>query len=124
VALDFAGIEALAVRALGGTDAITVGDLTGTALKAADVDLSASGGGGDTAADTVTVNGTERPDTVAVTRDGGRIQVAGLAATTRIVGSEVTGDTLRINTFGGDDRVTLPDLSDLINTNVDLGNDG
>jgi hypothetical protein len=123
IALDVDGIEALALRALGGSDAISVGDLTGTALKTADVDLSASVGGGDGAADTVTVGGTERPDNVAVTRDGGQIQVGGLAATTRIVGSEVTADTLRIDTFGGDDRVTLPDLSDLINTHVDLGAD-
>ena len=124
VALDFDGIEALALRALGGTDAIHVGDLTGTALRTADVDLSGFAGGGDSAADTVTVDGTDRPDNVAVTRDGGRIQVGGLFATTRITGSEVTGDTLRINTFRGDDNVTLPDLSDLINTHVDLGDDG
>jgi hypothetical protein len=124
VALDFDGIEALALRALGGTDAIHVGDLTGTALRNADVDLSGFGGGGDGAADTVTVDGTDRPDNVSVTRDGGLIQVGGLFATTRITGSEVTGDTLRINTFRGDDNVTLPDLSDLINTNVDLGDDG
>jgi Ca2+-binding RTX toxin-like protein len=124
VALDFDGIEALALRAFGGVDDVTVGDMTGTALKSADVALDASAGGGDAAADTVTVNGTDRPDRVNVTRDGDRIQVAGLAATTRITGSEVTGDTLRINTFLGDDTVTLPDLSGLINTNVDLGIDG
>jgi hypothetical protein len=124
VGLDLDGIEALGVRAFGGADDITVGDLTGTALKSADVALEASAGGGDAAADTVTVNGTDRPDRVNVTRDGDRIAVGGLAATTRITGSEVTGDTLRINTFLGDDTVTLPDLSGLINTHVDLGADG
>jgi Ca2+-binding RTX toxin-like protein len=124
VALDLDGIEAFGLRTFGGDDDVTVGDLTGTALKSADVALEATLGGGDAAADTVTVDGTDRPDRVNVTRDGDRIAVGGLAATTRITGSEVTGDTLRINTFLGDDTVTLPDLSGLINTHVDLGADG
>jgi hypothetical protein len=33
VTLDFAGFEASKVRALGGSDQVTIGDLAGTALK-------------------------------------------------------------------------------------------
>ena len=47
----------------------------------------------------------------------------GLAAQTRIVGSEPT-DTLRVNTLAGDDDVTVaPDVSELISPVVDLGAD-
>jgi hypothetical protein len=51
--MDLGGIESLDLRALGGADTITVNDLTGTDLKAADIDLGVTGGGGDGAADTV-----------------------------------------------------------------------
>ena len=46
--MDFDAVERLELTALGGADTITVGDLTATDLKAADIDLSASAGGGDT----------------------------------------------------------------------------
>jgi hypothetical protein len=50
--------------------------------------------------------------------------VAGLAATTNIVGSEPTLDLLRVQTLAGDDDVTVaPDVSDLIASSVDLGAD-
>ena len=45
--MDVDGVEALALRALGGVDQVSVGDLTGTALKTVDVDLAAFDGGGD-----------------------------------------------------------------------------
>jgi hypothetical protein len=53
-----------------------------------------------------------------------QVQVRGLAAQTRIVGGEPANDTLRIQTLGGDDRVTLEDIvNGLINPIVDLGAD-
>jgi Ca2+-binding RTX toxin-like protein len=124
IALDFVGIEALAVRALGSIDEITVNDLTGTALKTADVDLAATTGDGDLVPDTVVVNGTERPDNVKVTRTGDRAEVQGLAAQTRITGGEGNNDTLRLQTLGGDDRVTIVnDISDLLTPVISLGPD-
>jgi hypothetical protein len=70
------------------------------------------------------VNGTEKRDVVQVTRSGAQVAVAGLAAQTRIVGSEPAGDTLRIQTLGGNDDVSVaPDVADLIATLVDLGAD-
>ena len=48
----------------------------------------------------------------------------GLAAQTRIVGSEATNDTLRINTLAGNDDVKVaPDVTNLIKTIVDLAAD-
>ncbi len=124
VAMDFDGIERLALRVLGGTDAVTVGDLTGTDLKTANIDLNAFGGGGDSSPDTVIANGSNRADKVAVTRSGSQVLTTGLAAQTTIDGSELANDTLRVNTLGGRDTVTVsPDVTDLITPVVDLGAD-
>src|SRR5262249_19405709 len=98
--------------------------LTGTGLKTVDLDLAAFGGGGDSSADTVTVSGSARKDTVEVTRSGAQTVVSGLAAQTRIANSEPTLDTLRVETGAGNDAVTVaPDVADLIQTIVDLGAD-
>ena len=74
--------------------------------------------------DTVVVNGTESRDDVDVTRSGDDVLVTGLAADLRITGSEVANDTLRIQTLGGDDSVTIdPNAELLITPVVDLGAD-
>jgi hypothetical protein len=80
---------------------ITIGNLTGTDVKTVDIDLDASAGGGDTAAETITVAGTDGRDVVQVTRAGSQVSVAGLPAETRIVGSEPTNDTLTVQTLDG-----------------------
>src|SRR5207342_2552784 len=56
ITMDFDGIERVKVRALGGTDTVTVDDLAGTGVENVDVDLSASVGGGDGTPDSVVVN--------------------------------------------------------------------
>jgi Ca2+-binding RTX toxin-like protein len=122
VTTDFDGIEGLDLAALGGTDAIAVDDVTGTALTGVDVNLAAFTGGPDGAPDTVTVNGTGGPDTVELRRVDQQVQVRGLAAQTRITGSE-PADTLRVQTLAGDDRVILESVFDQITPIVDLGAD-
>jgi hypothetical protein len=110
------------VRTLGGADQVTIGDLSGTALKANDIDLAAFDGAGDASADTVIVNGRDKADHVAVTRDGDQVVVGGFPATTRISGSESLNDTLRINTLGGKDDVSVdPNAELLITPVIDLG---
>ncbi|HKE78226.1 MAG TPA: calcium-binding protein [Solirubrobacteraceae bacterium] len=122
VTMDFDGVEGLALAALGGPDTITIGDLSGTDLDTADVNLAGFDGTGDGAADSVTVNGTNRADTVNVTRSGAQVLTTGLAAQTRIAGSEPAADSLHVNTLDGRDRVTVaPDVADLITSIVDLG---
>ena len=119
-----ADVEAFAVRALGGADTLTVGDMSGSAVQAVDADLSASLGGGDAAADTVIANGTDGADAARVSRSGAQARVSGLAATTRVTGSEAALDTLRVHTLGGDDEVTIAsNLNDLIGLSFDLGAD-
>jgi hypothetical protein len=60
---------------------------------------------------------------VRVVRSDSQPLVRGLAAQTRIAGAEPAGDTLRLHTLGGDDRVTVSDVFNLITTVVDLGAD-
>jgi Ca2+-binding RTX toxin-like protein len=124
ITMDTDGIDTVDVRALGSADTVTVDDLSGTNVKTVNVDLSAVGGGGDGAADTVVVNGTDKRDVVNVTQSGGVVSVAGLAATTTITGSEPALDTLRVQTLAGNDDVTVaPDVATVIATVVDLGTD-
>jgi len=72
----------------------------------------------------VTDNGSESRDHVDVARSGDDVLVTGLAADVRITGSEVVNDTLRIQTLGGDDDVTIdPNVELLITPVVNLGAD-
>lgn len=122
--MDLDAVERLELNAVGGADAIIVNDLTGTDLKATDVDLSASAGGGDAQPDTVITTGTNGADRVRVTRSGTRVLTTGLAAQTRIAGSEAANDRLQINTLAGNDDVNVAtDVAELIRPIVDLGAD-
>jgi Ca2+-binding RTX toxin-like protein len=124
ITMDSDGIEHVKLRTLGGVDVVFVSDLHGSDVKTLDVDLAGFDGNGDAAADTVVLNGTASRDVVGVTRDGGQVNVTGLRPETRIVGSEPALDILRVFTFDGNDDVTVaPDVADLIQTTVDLGND-
>jgi hypothetical protein len=120
--MDLQGVERLELNALAGSDFITVGDLTGTDLKTADINLAGGDGGGDRSADTVIVNGSPGNDRVRVARSGAQVLTTGLAAQTRIAGSEAANDTRILKTLAGDDDVVVaPDVAGLIRTNVDLG---
>ena len=70
ITMDLDDIEPSTIRALGSTDTVTVDDLAGTDVENVDVDLGATGGGGDGVPDSVVVNGTDRRDVIQVTRSG------------------------------------------------------
>jgi hypothetical protein len=124
IVMDLDNVEGLALRSLGGVDQVTVGDLSGTDMKTAAVDLGAFDGTPDATSDTVTVTGTAQRDNVAVTKAGGQVLVKGLPTQTTIAGSDPGIDLLRVNTLDGDDNVTVaPDVADLMATAVDLGAD-
>ncbi|HEX6024252.1 MAG TPA: hypothetical protein VFZ00_19845 [Solirubrobacter sp.] len=121
VVTDLGDVERMSLRTSGGNDAVTIGNMRGTDVTAADVDL----GAGDNAQDTVAVHGTDLRDVVNVGRDADQVVVAGLRAQTRISGSDLLNDTLRVNLFAGDDRVTVdPAAEELITPVIDLGADG
>ncbi len=118
IVMDFDDVETLDLTTAGGSDTVTIDDLTGTDLKTAEADL----GGADGQADTVVQNGTGGVDQLKVTRSGDATLVAGLKPTTIISGSEPANDTLRLNTLAGDDSVSVaPNLP--ITPVIDLGAD-
>ena len=82
IVMDLDDVEGIDVRALRGTDAITVGDVGGTDLRRVDIDLAAALGGSasDLVADTVTVVGTNGVDTIRASAVGAAAEVTGLAA--------------------------------------------
>jgi Ca2+-binding RTX toxin-like protein len=120
IRMDLDGVERLALTTLGGVDAVTVNDLSGTDLVEASVDLSAAGVG-DLKDDIVTVNGTDAADSIAVAALAGGVDISGLRPETVITGNEPT-DHLNINARDGADQVAVSDAAKaLINVLVDLG---
>jgi Ca2+-binding RTX toxin-like protein len=105
VTMDVGGTEVVALNTLGGADLVTVGDLTGTAVTELDLSLGANGGGGDGAADTVVVTGTDGNDTIQAFGDAAGVSVFGLAAVVNITGAEAAADRLVIDAGAGDDVV-------------------
>jgi Ca2+-binding RTX toxin-like protein len=103
VTMDVNDVERVDFRAFGGADGIVVGDMTGTDVTRVDLDLRGANGGGDGAADTVTVNATNGADTFGVTGNAGGITVFGLQAGVNIFGQEPSQDRLVLNGLSGDD---------------------
>ena len=112
--MDMDDVEQLDLTALGGADKMVVGDMSGTDFRLANVDLSGPAGGGDTAADEVTVQGigARRPRQTSRTDGSGGRRSTACRTTTRITGSETT-DRLQVNGLAGDDTIDVaPDVAD------------
>ena len=112
ITMDCNGIENIQFNALGGADTITVNDLTGTGVAHVGLDLSGTAGSGigDNVADTVIINATDGNDVVTVTGSPAGVNVAGLAATVTITGTDPTLDQLMINLLAGDDVLNAAGL--------------
>ncbi|MFO0842051.1 MAG: hypothetical protein U0797_06565 [Gemmataceae bacterium] len=108
--MDLDDTERIEFRALGGADNIVVGDLSGTDVARIDLDLRGPNGGGDGAADTVTVNGTNGADVFGAAGDAGGINVFGLKAAVNIFFQEQANDRLTLNGQGGDDVINASSL--------------
>ena len=113
VTMDTAGVEQVDVNALGGADLVTVNDLSGTDVRAANVDLAGTLGGatGDGQADRVVLNGTNGDDAVKVSGDATEVNAKGLAPTVAILHPEAANDRLEINTLAGTDSVASAGLA-------------
>jgi Ca2+-binding RTX toxin-like protein len=103
ITMDLHGMENVNIRALGGTDNITVGDLRGTDVNQVHVDLAASDGSDDTLADTVTVALTAGNDAVAF--NAGATVINGLGAQV-FVENQGVGDRFVIDGGEGIDTIT------------------
>jgi Ca2+-binding RTX toxin-like protein len=126
ITMDLDDIESIEFRALGGADNIVVGDLSGTDLSRLDLDLRGPNGGGDLAADSITVNGTNGADSFGAAGDAGGVTVLGLSAVVNIFHQEQANDRLTLNGLGGDDVIDASSLeADGIQlaANGGLGND-
>ena len=123
VTMDFNDIESGALRCSAAATRSRSATSPAPTSTTADVDLGAFGGGGDGQQDTVVVNGREKAATSSTSSASGeQVHVGGLPPLTRISGSESLNDTLRLNTLGGKDQVTVdPDAELLITPVVDLG---
>jgi Ca2+-binding RTX toxin-like protein len=110
VTMDLNDVESIDFRALGGADNIVVGDLSGTDVTQVSLDLRGPNGGGDGAADTVTVNGTQGADTFGAAGDAGGVNVFGLQAAVNIFNQEQANDRLTLNGLGGDDVIDATSL--------------
>lgn len=111
VTMDLDDVESIDFRALGGADNMIVGDLTGTDMKEVGLDLRGPNGGGDGAADTVTVNGSNGNDVFGAGGDAAAVNISGLPATVRILSAESANDRLTLNALGGDDVVNASTLA-------------
>ena len=111
VALDLNDVEGIDFNASGGADTITIHDLSGTDVTQINLNLALAGGGGDGAADTVIVTGTNGDDVVLVTGDASGVAVHGLAAQVNITGAEAANDRLTVNALAGDDVVSASGLT-------------
>jgi Ca2+-binding RTX toxin-like protein len=125
VTMDLNDVERISFNALGGTDNIVVGDLSGTDVTRVDVDLASVLGGSvaDGQADTITVNGTNGADVITAATKDGIVTVQGLAAEVRISHFE-QADRLTINGLGGDDTIDAASLTGMkLSINGGLGAD-
>jgi hypothetical protein len=106
--MDTRGVEVVNFNALGGTDRVSVGDLTATDVTNVNVDLAGVLGGsaGDGAVDSVTVNGTNGDDNVNVTGNGAGADITGLATTVSVAHAD-RPDVLLVNTLPGNDHVSV-----------------
>ncbi|HEX7131807.1 MAG TPA: calcium-binding protein [Iamia sp.] len=107
IVMDSNDLEVLDVRALGGADTITVGDLSGTDVTSVDANLAAALGGtaGDGQPDNVIATATNGEDQIVVDGDAARASVSGLAARVAVTGGETARDRLIVNALAGDDVV-------------------
>ena len=110
VTMDLDGTEIIDFRALGGADEIVIGDLSGTDVTQIDLDLRGPNGGGDGAADTITVTATNGADVLGVAGDAAGISVFGLQASVNIFFPEAANDRLILNGLDGDDVINASAL--------------
>jgi Ca2+-binding RTX toxin-like protein len=105
ITMDTNDVETVDFRAFGGTDTVTVNDLSGTDVTTVKNDLAGAAGGttGDGQPDRVIVNGTDGDDAISVAGSNGTAAVTGLAATVTVTNAEPANDALAINARAGDD---------------------
>jgi Ca2+-binding RTX toxin-like protein len=105
IIMDINDVERIELQALGGTDIVSIDNVTGTDLKQVVVDLSSGTPGvGDGAADVVFAIATNSNNTVTLKSVAGAVSATGLPAQISVTGSEAI-DVLQIFGEGGNDKI-------------------
>jgi hypothetical protein len=107
--MDTDGVERVDFNALGGSDDVTINDLSASDVDTMNLDLGVSGVG-DGQADRIVVNGTNGDDTIDVSGDANSLKVNGLTLT-QLLHAEVANDRLDVNTLAGTDTVASGGLA-------------
>jgi Ca2+-binding RTX toxin-like protein len=126
VTMDCNDVETVDFNALGGADNIVVNDMTGTDLSQVNLSLAATGGGGDAAADNVTLTGTNAADNVLIGGDAASVTATGLATALTVTGAEAANDRLTVNGLAGNDTIDATEVgvgAILLTLNGDANND-
>jgi Ca2+-binding RTX toxin-like protein len=112
ITMDTHGVERVDFNALGGADAITVNDLSGTDVRNVALDLAGTLGGttGDGVADSVVVDGTNGNDALTVAGDSSGVTVSGLGTQVAIQHQDPI-DQLFVEGLGGDDSISATGLA-------------
>jgi len=110
ITMDLNGMEVLNVATLGGTDHVSIADLSGTGVDRVNVDLGQSGGGGDGAADTVSVLASGSDDIVKFSSNGVETVVSGISADLHVTNAEST-DVINVQAGLGNDTFDLSNLA-------------
>ncbi len=103
IVMDLNEVQKITVNLLGGSDAFVVNNLAGTDTSEVNVNLAATGGGGDGQADSIILNATSGNDVVVINSVAGGVSVSGLFATLNIINAEPVNDRLTVNLLAGDD---------------------
>ncbi len=113
IVMDLNDVERIDLNALGGTDTVTISDLSGTDVTQVNVSLAStiSGSAGDGLADTVIADGTNGRNVIDIVGSGSSVSVTGLAARLNVTSSEGANDSLVINALGGNDTITATNLA-------------
>jgi hypothetical protein len=125
IIMDVNGGEQVNVAALGGADALSVNDLSGTDVNGVNIDLAGTPGSSadDGQAQNVIVNGTKGNDAIVVAGSASGVAVLGLPAQVNITGAEPANDRLAVNALAGDDVIDATGLStDAIGVTENGGN--
>ena len=117
ITMDTHGVEHVDFNALGGSDLVRVGELTGTGVTQVNTDLGAA----DAAADSVIVDGTNADDRIGIAGNASDIAVSGTPATVRIHDAEPS-DALTVKALAGNDAISAAALpAGLISLVIDGG---
>jgi hypothetical protein len=121
VTMDTDDVEIVDDNALGGTDNVTVNDLSGTDVTQTNIDLAFATGSSfsDGIADNVVVNGTSGDDNIDINGNGSGADVTGLATAVSVTHADPTEDTLSVNTLAGTDHVATTGVAGLIQVLID-----